>query len=167
VKHLDVQLAHRLLRGELDAAARAHWQRHVDRCARCRELLASERGILTLLSMADEASGPAEPDRDLERFLRRVDAVRGGTVARRRRLVGLAGGFVLCTLLLGLLVSQLRQDSAQPERSARALGISLELQDQVASDLGALEVLERDPWIADQYEAVCTLELLIVGTPDP
>jgi len=70
-------------------------------------------------------------------------------------------------LLLGLLVSQLRQDSAQPERSARALGISLELQDQVASDLGALEVLERDPWIADQYEAVCTLELLIVGTPDP
>jgi len=167
MKHLDVQLARRLLRGELDAVARARWQRHVDRCARCRELLASERGILTLLTMADEASGPAGSDRALERFLRRVDGVRGGAAARRRRLVGLGGGLVLCTLLLGLLVWQLRRDSALPEASARALGISLELQGQVVADLGTLEVLERDPWIADQYETVCTLELLIVGTSDP
>jgi anti-sigma factor RsiW len=43
MEHLDIQLAHRLIRGQLDAEEHARWQGHLENCPRCRSLVAGER----------------------------------------------------------------------------------------------------------------------------
>lgn len=160
MEHLDVQLAHRLLQGQLDPTVQARWQQHIEDCTQCSELLAAERALLTMLSLGDAAMVPASPD--IGRMLDQVPGLRPNASGRGRHLVwGTILGLVSIAALTLLLAWQLRSQADDESESARALGIPREEEEHVIVNLTTLAALERDPWLADEYETVRALERLI------
>ena len=137
MEHLDVQLAHRLLRGQLDAAARVGWERHIRECARCHDLVAAERAMLTVLELGSESAAPAAPrvDHVLERV---ADAAPGGLRRRGHRAALGTSGLLVAAALVLLLVRQLGSQEASSAALAAELRISPELQEQVVNELPAL-----------------------------
>ncbi|MCK4342104.1 MAG: hypothetical protein KAY37_10325 [Phycisphaerae bacterium] len=165
MEHLDVQLAHRLLSGQLDPATQARWLRHVDHCWRCHDLLANERALMAVLDLGQEPTS-SQSDQSLDRLLERVENLSSDTSTRRwRRPAWLAGAVAATVGLALLLVWQMERLSAKPAAVAQELRISPELQDKVVANLAALATLAEDPWLVDQYQAVHTLKRLIAGQP--
>ena len=163
MEHLDVQLAHRLLNGQLDPATQAHWLQHADRCLGCHDLLANERALMAVL---DLGQGPSRAPgaRSLDRLLERVDQLAPGAPARRwsRNVLAIIAATAVVGLSL-LLTWQLSRASAEPAAIAQELRITADLQNKVVANLDTLGSLADDPWLLDQYEAVCTLEQLVTG----
>jgi anti-sigma factor RsiW len=160
VDHLDIELAHRFLQGKLDAPLAERLQHHIDRCPRCRNLLANERSLMAMLDLGTGAESGAEYD--VHRLLDGVDrlAPRGAGGVWRSRWFALAGAALI--LILGaLLVWQATHMSPDDEAAARQLGITPELQDRVVRNLDALIVIEEDPWLTYDWEAVDALASLI------
>ncbi len=160
MQHLDLELAHRFLQARLTPDQQRHWEQHLQGCERCRELVAAERALLAVLDLDAAAAvpPPATALRVPDEF-----AARDPQRARRRRwsIVFLAAEVLVATGLLAALVWQINQRSDPAAALARELRITPEFQQQLLVDLPALLALERDPWLADDYDTVATLAQLI------
>jgi anti-sigma factor RsiW len=159
MEHLDIQLAHRLIRGQLDAEEHARWQGHLERCTRCRSLVAGERAWMTVLDLGEQ---PAPPTPSPEGLIGRTGCL--SLRASARRGPGLALAVVGGLIAIGLastLAWQVTGAADGPAAMADELHIPPELQDRVVLNLHALATLDRDPWLVEHYEAVRTLEQLI------
>jgi hypothetical protein len=164
MEHLDILTAHRLIRGQLDASAQVQWRRHMEQCAHCRDLVTSERAFARVVDLSSQPAPAAAASVDA--VLDRVPHFGPHrTRARRQQIAMLIAEVVLIVGLSGLLWWELRRGSAATEALDSDLRISSPLQEQVIANLAALEVLERDPWLIDQYEAVRALERLITERP--
>ena len=164
MEHLDVELAHRLLRGQLDPQAQADWQHHVHDCPRCRDLLAGERewvGLVALGHGAAPAAGPPSP-----RLAARIQQALPSEPARRTKAWLLGGELATLAALSALLVWQVAGARVADAARQSPPGIPPELQGHVVANLEALAALVHDPWLADQYEDVHMLERLIIA-PEP
>ena len=160
MEHLDVQLVHRLIRGQMDAATRARWAHHLRGCARCRDLVADERALMNVLNLDGGIAPAGSPT--FENVLDQVPGLGAPTTsARRTRLLTSIAGLVAVLALAGLFAWQLRALPPGPAALAEELRIPADLQDKVVANLGALDTLQREPWLVEQYEAVHTLEQLI------
>ncbi|MBU0639538.1 MAG: hypothetical protein KKB50_11785 [Planctomycetes bacterium] len=159
--HLDIESAHRLVRGLLSASDERRCRDHADTCPRCRELLAEERAWANLLDLDPERP---PPNGALERVLDRIESVAPALrrVRLRRRLAGAAG----CVGLIAIVVAgvfTLRGPVDEAEHLARALGISPHLQAEVIANYDALAALGEDGWLVEDYVAVRTLDSFIEG----
>jgi hypothetical protein len=159
--HLDVELAHRILRGQLDPQATARWLAHTDHCSRCRDLLANERAMMRVLELGDRGEAAAT-ERGVDRLIERVEETASESAGRQRRaLLTTAALVVLNTVLILALWWQVREPGVTPESLARELRISPMRQQQVVRRLDALELISDEPWIVSEYETVETLAQLI------
>lgn len=165
MEHLDVQLAHLLIHGQLGPAEQARWQAHIEGCARCGELLAAERALLAMLSLGDTTAVPASPD--IRHVLDQVtDLGRSAPGAARRKVIAVLGSFLLVIVLASVLAWQLRGAIKSWSEPVRESGVTHEEEEQVIAQLNGLVALEQDPWLANEYETVRTLERLIIdGEP--
>jgi len=164
MEHLSDELAHRLVRGQLDPAAERQWNEHVRRCPRCERLVADERALRSVLDLDAAPEAVAGPDPD--RVLDRLPAFQSRQVARRRREIGLVAMAGVVLVMLALLLGwQLAVGPPGPGALAAELGIPAELQDQVVAHLSALDTLEQEPWLAEQYETVQMLATLVLDRP--
>jgi hypothetical protein len=155
--HLDVERARAYLRDRLAPADRQHWRQHLAGCARCRELLESERNLMAVLRLG-EAEPTAGPRPDLRALVDEVEhLVLTPEVEQRRRhrRLGLLG---VCAALAVLLAWQV-QALWRARDAARAAAAEHETE-YVARHLPALLALEREPWLRDDYEFVTALETL-------
>ena len=160
MEHLDVQLVHRLIRGQMDAATRARWERHLRGCARCRDLVADERALMNVLNLDGGIAPAGRPS--IENMLDQVPGLAAPNAsARRTRLLTTTVGLVAVLASAGLFTWQLRALPPGPAALAEELRIPADLQGKVVTNLGALDTLRREPWLVEQYEAVHTLEQLI------
>jgi anti-sigma factor RsiW len=160
MEHLDVELAHRLLRGQLDPQARADWQHHVHDCPRCRDLLAGEREWMGLVALGQGAAPAAAPP--APRLASRIQQAVPGGPARRTKAWLLSGELAALAALSAILVWQVAGARVADAARQSPPGIPPELQGHVVANLEALAALAHDPWLADQYEDVQMLERLIV-----
>lgn len=158
MEHLDVQLAHQLIRGHLDPAASQRWQRHLEQCARCREIVAAERALLAVLGLASDASPPVAPA--VDHIVDQVPRLSAGSAQRHRSAV-IVGELLVLALLAGMLIWQTGRPTRGPDSLAAELRIAPELQTSVVQELSALAALRADPWLIDEYDAVETLQQLI------
>lgn len=164
MEHLSVELAHRLVRGQLEPAAERQWNEHVRQCARCGRLIADERALRNVLDLDTAAEAAAAPDPD--RVLDRVPVFQPALTARRRREIAFAAAAaVLVVGLVVLLGWQLAVGPPGRTALAAELGIPIELQNQVVASLSALDTLEQDPWLVEHYETVQMLAALVVDRP--
>jgi len=162
MEHLNVQIAHQLMHGDLDGETEAHWRRHLESCDRCRKLLADERALLTMLDLAldetpnDQGGGVfALEDEYPARLTFELPS------ARRRRVL-LALSSMLVVVMLAALLGW--QTSASPAETAYRGGggpVPEDLEEKVIANLNELAILGRDPWLVEQYGAIHTLEQLI------
>jgi anti-sigma factor RsiW len=162
MEHLDADTARAFVAGELNAAARAQCEAHLEQCPACRELVERERNWPKLLRL-DEGVAPATGA--LERTLQRVRRNRFRCVGPRLLGPALVAG-ALAGFGLGLLI-RAATAPAPAQRSAAALRISPEFQREMIADLDALAALQRDPWLAENYEAAQWLKQLILDLDKP
>ncbi len=166
MQHLDLQIAHQLLAGQLSAAAQAHWQAHVRECPRCRDLLAAERELKSLLTLGDHAEPPvATPPAEAWKAPS-VAAISATAGQRRRARLTLVAQCAMVVVLTLLLVWQVQRQPSESQRTATELHITAELQAQVVGNLGLLSTLETDAWLVEDGETVHTLEQLILQPED-
>lgn len=158
--HLDVQIVHQLLAGQLPSDERARWLEHAAACARCRDMLDNERALMAVLDLGD-ASRPVDADE----FSRRVQVA--AVADRPARLAPLLAAVAAVAVLGVLLAWQLRQRPSRAAVLADELRISPTVQERTVSNLAALTVIQRDPWLCDEYEAAVTLERLITQAELP
>jgi hypothetical protein len=159
MRHLDAPLAQRLIRGQLAPAEKAHWERHILRCTRCREVVGAERAVMAILGV--DPAPLTMPLPEVYDVLARVPGLRPDAAARRRlRALQLAGLLTVAalTLLLGWQIHRLPADAAAGRTEAR---MAPELEQNLVSNWPALAALRTDPWLLDHYEAVLTLEQLL------
>lgn len=167
MQHLDIELAHMLLSGKLSAADEARWKRHADQCARCRDLLAHERSMMKVLELGEAPPRAAEEDR-LSEALGVIPQFAAEAATRRRRRYVQFSGTLLAVIGLALLLAwQLRGRAVVPRALAQELHISPAMQREVMSKLDLLLTLQQEPWLATEYEAVCTFEQLVLNGRPP
>ncbi len=162
MEHLDVEHAHRLIRGQLDPQAQADCQRHLRDCPRCRDLVASERGFMAMVELGDTppAGDGARVCRPVAQFAHLPGTAGAG---RARALLRLFGGLAVVGALLWCLSWQLSGNGVAPDAGKSMLPIPSELQNKTVANLDALIILARDPWLADRYEDIRTFQQLVVG----
>lgn len=162
MEHLTIELTHQFLNGQLDPPIQARWEKHLQTCERCRQLVEDERVFSHVLDLGDEAPPPGAPDPEQPSI--GLGDIRQRTPAGRRRQYALViGGLLADAALIVLLLLQFAVGAPEPDESASDLRVPAELQNQVAASLGALQTLERDPWLVDDYDTVKTLEILIAS----
>ena len=85
-------------------------------------------------------------------------------IRRRRQLVTAACAATAIMLTIALVL-QLSGTSTSPSPAdlAAELRISTEMQSKVVANLAALQALDRDPWLEQDYESVSLLDRLIAG----
>lgn len=160
MEHLDVELVRRLIEGQLDRQTETAWRRHITKCRRCQELLAAEQAWTKVLNLGKEPASAASEGRD--RFLNRIADLPLRAPTRRWPRAALTGAGLLTVVGLGVLLAwQMTRVSARPAALAQELRIPFALQNKVVANLDALVALDRDPWLAEQHDAVRTLEQLI------
>ncbi len=160
--HLDIEMTHRLLRGQLEADAQVRWLRHTDTCQPCRDLLANERAMMAVLALGE--GHVEELGLETGPLLDRVPMLNPhGSVRRRASVALVTTGVVLVMGLAGLLVWQVQQWPASAAPLASELRITPDTQKQVVANLTGLAALRRDPWLPSQYETIETLETLITS----
>ncbi len=164
MEHLDVETAHRLLRGDLDPAIGQRWLEHADRCQRCHDLLANERAMMAVLQLG-EADGPTVASPDEQLLERLAAATPGGRRQQRHAALVTVVALLLCVVLGWSLKWQVDDLTGAPEQIAAGLGIDPALQSRVVTNLSALRTLSAEPWLARDYETVLMLEELILETP--
>lgn len=162
MQHLTTELARRLLADDLDPHDRARWRNHLRQCADCRRLLDDERAFGEVLELGD----PPAPltGLDLSSTLEQIEPiVPGGAqrrLRRRRRTIVAAVGVVI---LSGLLVVQIVSTLHPADDLPTDLHISPTIQQRVVARLDALLAVQREPWLADDLEAVRMLESLVAS----
>ncbi len=160
VQHLDLQTAHQLLAGQLSAAVTMQWQAHVRECARCRDLLAAEKELKSLLALGDVV--PQRPEHQGEvQAPPAITAVAASDRQQRRARRMAIGQCVLIVGLAMLLTYQVWRRPSESEQLAAELHITTEQQAQVVANLGLLSTLEAEPWLVEDGETVHTLKRLI------
>jgi anti-sigma factor RsiW len=168
MEHLDLERAHRYVKGKLPPDQAAHWSAHLESCPQCQRLVADERAMLHVLEYGDAAaeSRAEPPEQATGRLLERM-ATLGPDPARirtRHRIIVGATGLVAVALIV-LLAWQLatpQHTLAQPT-AAQDLRVPSALERRVIASLAALEHLRQDPWLIDEYEAVQRLEQLVAS----
>ena len=160
MQHLDVELAHQLIRGKLPAADAAAWEQHLVLCDRCHELVSNERSWSSLLRL-EQRAGEAERV-SAERVLPRLESLIPGQARRqqrrRRLLLGACGG---CLVLGAGAVAWRLLTPTPAQRLASELGITEAQQARIVSNLDALIVLRSDHWVADELSTVEMFEKLL------
>jgi hypothetical protein len=156
MEHLDAEVARGLATGSATPELRARWEPHLKVCDRCRALVARERNWAGLARLDQE---PPDLGGGAERLLARMNLPSGGGRGFRRRLLalalaglgGAAGG------LAYRLTTAPRAPAVGPERAhpPRELLARLEL----------LQVLQRDPWLLEDYETVRWMDGLLSERP--
>jgi len=160
--HLDIETAHRLLRGQLEADAQVRWLRHTDTCQRCRDLLADERAMMAVLALGEDHA--REPALEPGPLLDRVPMLNPRGSARRRTSAALLVADTLLVIgLAALLAWQVQRWPASRAALASELRIAPVTQQKVVANLTGLTALRHNPWLPDQYETIETLETLITG----
>ena len=161
MEHMDSELAAEFAHGDLEADALVYWKNHLLSCRSCRELLERERSWTGLLKLDEEL--PMHTG-GLDRLLERIAPLMDQHPYRQRlkRALPAVGLAIVLGCVLGLAFRMITSPSAA-QRTAADLNISTELQRKVVAQLDALEILEHDPWLADDYETVRWLEQLIVS----
>lgn len=161
MEHMDSDLAAEFVHGGLDLDARAYWKTHLLSCRSCRELLKRERSWSGLLKLDEE---PQMNTGGLDRLLERIEPLTDQHPLRQRliRILPAVGLAVVFGCVLGLVFRVSTTPSAE-QRIAAELKISTELQRRVVAQLDALEILEHDHWLADEYETVRWIEQLIIS----
>ena len=163
MEHLDTELARGFIGRVLAADERAHWEAHLRTCQTCRRLVERERAWAALLKLDAE---PVSLEGALERLLGRVEPVgqHRARMGRRRQFLPAAVLAVLLGLVLGLAYRFAAAPLPAEPGADRSSTVSSIERDAVAH-LDALQTLQRDPWLAEHYEAVRWLETLMVGEP--
>jgi anti-sigma factor RsiW len=160
MQHLDVELAHRLIRGKLPVNDAAAWEQHLVICESCNRLVASERSWSNLLKL-EQRSSEAEmltPERVLPRL---ESLIPGEASRRRRRQRQLVVGCAACVALAGAAIVWRATTSTVAQRLAVEAGISEAQQARLVSNLDALLALRGDPWVAEEFSMVETFEKLL------
>jgi len=166
VEHLDIATAQALLRKQLPAQALVQWEKHLAGCARCRQMLAAERAMLTLLDLGQVETGGSAA-LDVDHLLDQVPRLSSVKVNRRwLGQLGIGIAWLMTVVLAGLLAWQLVRRPAQATEAAADLAIAPELQEAVAANLDSLRTLAEEPWIIEHYEAVLALDVLL-ARPSP
>lgn len=163
MSHLDIELARQLLGGRLSTDEAAKWRRHLAGCARCRDLLDNERAFAAVVNLGRTAPGAAPLGR-IDALMERVADPAGRR--HRQRIIArvvLGAGALLLTFVLAW---QLTRRPPGPAAIARELRIGPEEQAAVIANLDALQTLQREPWLADNYETVLSLEDHILREAD-
>lgn len=155
MEHLSADVARLLLRGQYDAAARAKWEAHVERCDRCRALVAAEQSWAKMLNLAE---APAAPEGGAERLVERLTELDVLTPPPLRVWPIFLGAAVMSGIAaLAIYLVRQGDGGASAAASARELGISEAAQRRVIENAAALEALRTDPWLADEYDVLRTL----------
>lgn len=163
--HLTIEIARQFLTSQLDPQTHAQWEGHIRSCQRCRNLIAAEQAWSNLLDLGDEEGAASEPEPQEGASPLRVEEL-GARPRARRRLTTLAGVFTTALFAL-LLVCQLASGPNTPSVPAESLRISPDLQSKVIANLDALLALEREPWLAYEYDTVRMLDTFISKQQEP
>lgn len=146
MEHLDAELARGLVTGSAPPEVRAHWEEHVRACPRCRALLARERQWAGLARLDRE---PPELAGGAERLLARMHLP-----ADRRRYSRRVLAVVLAALAGGAGGLAYRLATAPAQVAGPAMGPDLRPPRELLARLELVQVLQRDPWLLEDFETV-------------
>ncbi len=154
-----------MLRKQLPAEVLLRWEEHLAGCARCRQTLAAERAMLTVLDLGQvETIGPVAID--VDHLLERVPGLSGTASRRWAERLGTAAALLVILALAGLLAWQLSHPPADDTEPSADLLVAPELQATVVANLDALRTLAEEPWLIEHYETVLALDALL-ARPSP
>jgi anti-sigma factor RsiW len=161
MSHLDVEFAHRLIRGKLAPDESAAAELHLQQCDDCRRIVAEERAWSNLLKLETrEPVGAAAS----ERMLPRLESLIPEQARRRRRLrAALALGCGACVLTAALAIAWRAATPTESERMAADLAISEDTQARILAHLPALRALRSDPWLLDEHATVEMFDSLLAA----
>lgn len=149
MSHLDPEQLDAFLTGELSPEQRAACEAHLQTCAACLSLLQSEQSLRKLLKL--ESDG-AIPTPDSQRIITQMDtlteagrrAIRHRARVKRGVQLAIFSVIVLILLLLRPVVDE------EERRLAEELGLGLDEQRAIVTQLDALRVLREHPWLMDE-----------------